>query len=306
MHNTWLFLGAFGALGVAGLSWVMAEKWQQGSTWSWRDIARMAGFEAVLGLSAILYGLGTNGVLARRFTRSVTITDLLSIGLALAVPMILWSQWRSRESKASRIDAEDSPSDFDSSGSILGLQQYSSTRFIEQTENPKIIGARAGVMPRPVNQPARWLEQALPRPCESADESATNEVVVLETTSNIVNIDAEPATPESAGQEQATIPAATFREQLAFLNASWLRIEETGKEVEDWFLSQQKRILAHLERRAGQVQDTHIDFSRDFIEQKIQRVDAEWSSIHKVVREMNQWLESSSAGEELSEATKAG
>ena len=307
MHNTWLFLGAFGALCLAGLLWVMAEKWQQGTKWNQKEIIQIAGFEAALGASAILYGLGTNGVLARKFAKSVTVTDVLSIGVALAVPVILWSLWRQRESQASKPDVNDATSGVASS-SILGLQEYSSARLIHRVPKPtKIIEANAGYVPRPANQPAKWLEQALPQQqSEPADETAKNEVAVLETTSNIVNIDAEPTIAESAAQERATTPAAPFREQLAALNASWQRIEETGKEVEDWFLDQQKRLLAHLERRAGQLQDTPIDYSRDFIEQKIQRVDVEWSLIHRIVREMNYWLESSGSAEGLSEATKAG
>jgi len=307
MHNTWLFLGAFGALCLAGLLWVMAEKWQQGTKWNQKEIIQIAGFEAALGVSAILYGLGTNGVLARKFAKSVTVTDVLSIGVALAVPVILWSLWRPRKSQASKPDVNDAASALASS-SILGLQEYSSARLIHRVPKPtKIIEANAGYVPRPTSQPAKWLEQAFPQQqSEPADETAKNEVAILETTGNIVHIDAEPATAESAAQERATIPVATFREQLTALNASWQRIEETGKEVEDWFLDQQKRLLAHLERRAGQLQDTPIDYSRDFIEQKIQRVDAEWSLIHRIVREMNYWLESSGSSEGLSEATKAG
>jgi len=307
MHNTWLFLGAFGALCLAGLLWVMAEKWQQGTKWNQKEIIQIAGFEAAVGVSAILYGLGTNGVLARKFAKSVTVTDVLSIGVALAVPIILWSLWRPRKLQDSKPDVNDAAPGVDSS-SILGLQEYSSARLIHRAPKPtKIIEANPAYMQRPASQPAKWLELALPQQqSEPADETAKNEVAVLETTSNIVNIDAEPATAESAAQERATIPAATFREQLAALNASWQRIEETGKEVEDWFLDQQKRLLAHLERRAGQLQDTPIDYSRDFIEQKIQRVDVEWSLIHRIVREMNYWLESSGSAEGLSEATQAG
>jgi hypothetical protein len=310
MHNTWLFMGAFGALGFASLLWVMAEKWQHGTKWNQRDIVRLAGFEAALALAAILYGLGTNGVLARRFAKSVTVTDVLSIGVAVAVPLILWSQWRRRELQASKISDEDAApaSKSDSSHSILGLEEYSSARLISRLPKPtKIIEAHPVYEPRAVDQPARWLEQALPRQQSTPTEKPfANEVAMLETTSNIVNIDAEPATPEPAAQERAANPTTTFREQLAALNASWQRIEEAGKEVEDWFLGQQKRVLAHLERRTGQIQDAHIDFSHDFIEQKIQRVDAEWSLIHRAVREMSHWLENSGAGEERSEATKAG
>ena len=312
MHNTWLFLGAFGALGVGGLLWVIAEKWQHGTKWDAKEIARIAGFEALLGLGAIFYGLGTNGVLAKKFARSVTVTDVLSIGVAIAVPIFLWSQWRKGKSKSGRNGVADSASDFNSSRSILGLQRISSPALIDQTVHPtKIIEANARVMLRPITQPAEWLERTLYPGNESKNEPARdtavkNEAAIMETTSNIVNIDAEPGPSESTAQTRTVIPAATFRSLLADMNASWQRIEDTGKEVEEWFQSQQKRVLAHLERHAGAVQDARLDLSRDFIEQKIQLVDAEWIFIHQVVREMNQWLEGSSAAQELSEATKVG
>src|SRR6202000_2612827 len=118
-------------------------------------------------------------------------------------------------------EMNDATSDFQSSRSILGLQEYSSARLIDRAPKPtKIIEATAGYMSRPVSQPATWLEQALPQQENaSTDEPVKNEVAILETTSNIVNIDAEPAMPEPAAQERATIPATTFREQLATLNA---------------------------------------------------------------------------------------
>lgn len=89
-----------------------------------------------------------------------------------------------------------------------------------------------------------------------------------------------------------------FREQLAALNASWHRIETAGKEVEEWFHRQQDRVLAHIERHATGTEDS-IELSRDYLEQRIQHVDAEWFRIHKAVREMNRWLDATAPAGQL-------
>lgn len=100
----------------------------------------------------------------------------------------------------------------------------------------------------------------------------------------------QPMTAPPPAPERPNAPGTTFRDQLYALNASWQRIESTGKEVEDWFQHQQKMVLAHLERPA-RAHDPHMDLSRDFLEQRMGRVDAEWAAIQRTVREIYHWLE---------------
>jgi hypothetical protein len=114
----------------------------------------------------------------------------------------------------------------------------------------------------------------------------------------------QPATGQPPAQERANIPAATFREQLFALNNSWQRIESTSKEVEDWFQRQQKRVMAHMERPVGKSYDNHVDLSRDFLEQRMDRVDAEWAAIHQTVRDLYRWLENGNSEREVPQETK--
>ncbi|HYK38138.1 hypothetical protein [Alloacidobacterium sp.] len=100
----------------------------------------------------------------------------------------------------------------------------------------------------------------------------------------------QPMAAPPSSPERPSAPGTTFRDQLYALNASWQRIESTGKEVEDWFQQQQKMVLAHLERPARS-HDPHMDLSRDFLEQRMGRVDGEWAAIQRTVREIYHWLE---------------
>ncbi len=352
LHTSWLFAGLFGALGLAGLMWVMAEKWQQGSEWNRHDAIWMAGFEGSLLCGAVLYRIGTNGVLARKFAISGGIADVLGLGLALAVPVVLWLQWQRPNQKASEQDEDDdSVPSAHFSRTILGLQDYSPAspiNRVSKSEESIAAVAPAAVQP-PINQPAEWLQRSFHKQNEPAKEQTRSETTAMENM-NILNLDAQPVTtqPETARvplrttqavtpqtpaverlmhqtysappvaaqpiapqpvsaqpvmsptmpqeapaptQERATIPAATFREQLFALNASWQRIEATGKEVEDWFQRQQKLVMAHLERPAAKSRDSHVELSRDFLEQRMDKVDAEWAAIHQTVREIHRWLE---------------
>jgi hypothetical protein len=140
--------------------------------------------------------------------------------------------------------------------------------------------------PESASQPVSWQDnvvqqQPLPVPAAATEGSNTMD------NSNVINV-----APETAHASQPSAPAGGFREQLAALNASWQRIETSGKEVEEWFHRQQDRVLAHIERHATGGVDDAAELSRDYLEQRIQSVDAEWFRIHKAVRDMNRWLDS--------------
>ncbi len=336
MHNTWLFLAAFGTLGVASILWVAAEKWQQGSKWNRRDALWMLGFISLLGGSAILYGLGTNGALARKFARSGTFADVLGIGLIIAVPIILWLRWRRRDLKSSQDDDEGLISSPDFPRSVLGLQDTSAeaNHHVAKTKRFHIADTFAVVKP-PVSQPAEWLEGTFREQSALTKKLTRNEAVIMEDR-DFLNIGAQSLiSQERAGQpltaqpfadqlpvertftsqmaalptrtqDKEMLPPATFREQLFALNASWQRIEETGKEVEDWFQHQQKRVLAHLERHPGKDRERQIELSRDFLDRRMEKVDAEWAAIHRTIREINRWLENSNSGKEAVEETQVG
>jgi hypothetical protein len=374
MHTTGLYAGVFAALGLAGLLWVMAEKWQNGSEWDRQDVIWMISFEALLALSAILYRVGANSTVTRKFAMAGAMADVFGIGVALSVPAILWFHWHKPSPKKKRREDEDSLSTFQYSRTILGLQDYSPPPsppppapvlpVVEPKESTTAEPLAA--MQLPVSQPAGWLEQTLQEheQSEKKEEQPSNEAIVMENM-NILSIDSQPQTstqqpaqaqpePEPAASQPFAAPplavqsaaavepmmsqsytpqpaapqpvatqapayrptaapppaperpntsATNFRDQLFALNNSWQRIESTGKEVEDWFQSQQRRVMAHLERPIAKGRD-NVDFSRDFLEQRMERIDAEWAAIHQTVRNLYRWLENGSLEKEAPQESK--
>jgi len=353
MHTTGLFLGVFAALGLAGLLWVIAEKWQRRSPWDRRDVIWMAVFEAFLMLCAFFYRAGTNSEFARRFAMSRTIADVLGIGVAIAVPIILWSRWNGPKQLIARRDEEESFSHAHSR-TILGLQDYSPpvSQASPLPERKHLIEAQDfAVLKPPVGNPAESIQEPSHPPSEPEEEQIRSEATVMDNLS-ISNINEQPTTPQPAAAqpetpqpyapapatpqpfaaqpapsqystppqpissqpptptmappmpERPSSPSATFREQLYALNASWHHIEETGKEVEQWFQLQQRRVMAHLERPATKSHDIHPDLSRDFLERKMDQVDDEWAAIHRTVRDMYRWLENGNGDKTVPQESK--
>ena len=371
MHTTGLYAGVFAALGLAGLLWVVAEKWQNGSEWDRQDVIWMICFEALLALSAILYRAGANSTVTRKFAMAGAMADVFGIGVALSVPAILWFHWHKPVQKKRKRDDEESFSSLHFSQTILGLQDYSpppsppSAPILRVTEPRESIAAEPiAVTPPLVSQAAMRLEKTRQEQSEKKEEQSSNEAIVMENM-NILSIDSQPQTsthqpaqaqpeatpaasqpfavPPSAVQPAAAVepvmsqpytpqpaapqpmasqppayqpmtaqplaperpgmPATNFRDQLFALNNSWQRIESTGKEVEDWFQSQQRRVMAHLERPIAKGRD-NVDFSRDFLEQRMERIDAEWAAIHQTVRNLYRWLENGSLEKEAPQESK--
>jgi hypothetical protein len=366
MHTTSLYAGVFATLGIAGLLWVMAEKWQTDSDWNNQDVIWMASFEALLALSAIIYRMGAQSTVTRKFAMAGAMADAFGIGVVLSVPAILWFHWHKPVPKKKKRIDEDSISSFHVSRTILGLQDYSPPPspppppvLLPPESKPTIAVATSALVLPAVNQPAAPIEKTVQEQIEKKEEQPSNEAIVMENMNNILSIiDSQPAstqpaqtqpeptpvasqpftvppsapvepvmsqsfTPQPAApQPMATqspayqpmtaqppasdrpgTPSTNFRDQLFALNNSWQRIESTGKEVEDWFQNQQKRVMAHMERPIAKGRD-HVDFSRDFLEQRMERIDAEWATIHQTVRNLYRWLENGSLEKEAPQETK--
>jgi hypothetical protein len=335
MHsNVWLVAGAFGALAVAGLLWVIAEKWQMRSEWSVEDELWMIGFGAVLGLGALLYRAATQGAMARRFAMSRNVADVIGVGIVLAVPVVLWFRWHEMMQNNNDDMEEERALRIHSSPTILGLGDFSPPA--PAPLNGAVDAKESALVEAAAIQPAARLERAEGKLDEFAKEQPGNEIITMENPDNLRTngqpaqyegdhpAASEPIKPQAAiaeplmahsfpnqpvsqqqrtsqqpaAEERSSVPAASFRDQLSVLNASWNYIEEAGKEIEDWFQLQQKRVFAHLERPAAKTQENQAELSHDFLEQKMNKVDAEWAAIHRTVREMYRWLENGNAEKE--------
>gem|GEM_PF-4909304 len=242
LHNTWIFVAVFASLGIAGFLWVLIEHWRQQMAWTWQAALRMAYLEGMLFACTLLYGLGTNGVIARKAPSSVTISDVLGIAVVLALPFVVWKQWRVEDNHRS--------------SSIFGLESRPTAEPGTQLEKP--------LQPQPVKSPIVKTEEYRP-------------------------MTARPG----------------FREQLSALNASWQSIEGSSKEIERWFRQQQQRVVAHLERRAPGNETAEM-LDGNFVEARIQNVDAEWARIQQIVHEMGRWLENAPPVNQLEKNVKVG
>jgi hypothetical protein len=71
--------------------------------------------------TAVLYGMGTNGILARRYPKAAPISDALALGFVLALPVVAWSRMQRRQAEEAE-HAKSQPTRRDP-GLILGLSE---------------------------------------------------------------------------------------------------------------------------------------------------------------------------------------
>jgi hypothetical protein len=327
----------------------------------------MAGFVALLGLSALFYRAATFSATARGFAMTGRIADVLGVGIVAAVPIILWFRWHGLIQKASDEHSDESPSRVRPARTILGLHDYSpppltSTNGVADTkesiapevalvmqplasvettpdkqnelpiepprnETMEMDNLNPGMgdgQPQPTQPTYAQPENAQPpaQPPAAPQPAVTGPMMSHSFPTQPVPTPmspqqpmqaqpmqpAQPPMPQSVTQpsspERPNVPAVSFRDQLYALNARWQQIEESGREIEDWFQRQQRRVFAHLERPSAKAHESHVELSQDFLEQKMNKVDAEWAAIHQTVREMYRWLENGNSEKETAQQTK--
>jgi hypothetical protein len=66
MHTTWLFLAVFATVWFGCLLWMQIERHRRRIDFTRREAFWIEGFTVLMFAMAVLYGLGTNGILARR------------------------------------------------------------------------------------------------------------------------------------------------------------------------------------------------------------------------------------------------
>jgi hypothetical protein len=95
MHTTWLFLVVFATVWLGCLLWMQIERNRRGIHFSRREALWIVGFTlSVFGI-AMMYGVGTNGILAYRFPGIVPVSDFLAVAFILVLPLAVWS-WLDR------------------------------------------------------------------------------------------------------------------------------------------------------------------------------------------------------------------
>ena len=88
MHTTWFFFSVFSAVWLTSLLWMLMESRRRKLGFSWQEAHWMGWITLSVFSTAVLYGLGTNGILARRYPKIVTASDVFAAGFLLALPVI--------------------------------------------------------------------------------------------------------------------------------------------------------------------------------------------------------------------------
>jgi len=287
MHNTWFFLYVFLAVWVTVLVWGFVVRRRLELPSGLREFYFMGWISLSVFSTAVLYGMGTNGIMARRFPKAAPAADALAIGFVLALPVIAWARLqRQREEQ----EIEEQPSPYRRVHSSLGLfDNESSARLLEK---PEVRGVAVGENPFglklvPAEPPSMLAITTTDRLIKSAEMPAVANSE--ETVNRSNNMDTTIQASATAVAEEKGIDG--FRDHLKALNQSWATIEGTGREIEQWFDQQRQTAIDHLEKHPGiRRQQAPLNLSGDFLHERVKTVDAEWARIRKSALEICRWF----------------
>lgn len=283
MHNTWFFFVVFFAVWAAVLLWFAIEKWRNRLKDGTREFVWIAGITLAIFFLAVLYGIGTNGLLARYFPYSVAISDVVAMGFILALPIFIWFKLERQEDEDIDTIPRRPNLSYQSAHGVLGLGELgSSARLVE-------------VKPE---KPSSWMEPTpvIPPQANNTIPKVNEEMSTLTTIGNALNHDVslERNTTTATVDLPRTETVRTvsgFREHMRALNSGWANIEKIGLDIEKWFDQQRHKALLHLETHPGMRQaEPPLALSRDFLNEKLAAVDAEWATIRKAALEICEWF----------------
>ena len=319
MHSTWLFFGVFAAVWLACLLWMQIERYRRGLSFSRRQAYWIAGLTVAVSAAAVLYGLGTNGILAQRLPGIVPVSDVLALGFLLALPLVAWS-------RLGRLQEEQEDAEADGEGTaaprprgILGLNdEESNARLIERLSRIEVKTvelAPAAQIFHPelpsehtmasVNQLMETAEApvvpqyAAPEPAlpqHATTEPAVSQYAAPEMSAP-TSLSAPTATPSSVppvtstAAQSASTGVVEFRDHLAAMNQSWQRIEATRREIEEWFEQRRRQAIARLDMHPGMRSSAiESDLFQNFPDDKLASVDAEWAEIRRAALGISRWF----------------
>jgi hypothetical protein len=288
LHDTWLFLYVFLGGWSIVLIWGLLERRRLKLRVGRREVLWMGWMSLSVVSIAILYGMGTNGVVARRYPKVVPVSDALALGFVLALPVFAWSRLQRRA--AEREAQEPIP--------IPVPRRPHSTLHLN--DDDVIVEPRArfqelyqGRLVPP--QEGIALTSSHPPVPDAGAVIAIDRLIETATYSAASQTEAAPAQePVAAAAPAAPVAAAisstqTFRENLQALNESWARIERTGMEIGEWLEQQRAEVMARLEKHPGlRKSDAYV--SKDFLNEKLAVVDGEWEAIRRAALEITRWF----------------
>jgi hypothetical protein len=290
MHTTWLFFGVFAAVWLISLLWMLIERRRLGFGFNLREAYWMGWISLSVFSVAVLYGVGTNGLLTQRFPEVVAISDLLAIGFMLSLPVLAWSQLH----RAGPPESEDEVAVLPRRNrGILGLSDNEAgAHLMENFSRLKVVQ----VEPLPSVQifhpevADEHTKVTVDRLIERAELPTMSQASGVQSLPPLIEERSLPA-PQPAPQNAATKGVEHFRDNLTTLNISWRRIETIGAEIEQWFDQQRRQAIAHLEMPPGlRGPELSLNLSRDFPGEKLAAVDIEWAEIRRAALEISRWF----------------
>ncbi len=319
MHTTWLFLVVFAAVWLGCLLWMQIERHRRGLNFSRREGWWIVGFTLLVFGVAVLYGVGTNGILAHRSPGIVPVSDFLAVGFILCVPLAAWS-W------LDRLQEDQEAAEFDEDSSVggrsrgfLGLDdEVTNARLVESLSRVEIkpvdlLPAVQAFHPEAPGENAQAAATLLIETAEAvvpARESTppvaiTTPVASVTPAASISPVaPVAPMTPAPTTSVEPVItpvPAASvqpaetgiqaFRHHLAAMNDGLRRIEAIRGEIDEWFELRRREALAHLDMhpamRTSAIEKALFD---NFPNEKLAAVDAQWTEIRSAAFEINRWF----------------
>jgi len=295
MHTTWLFFGVFAAVLLACLLWMEIERRRRRISFSRHEAYWMIAFTIAVSAIAVLYGLGTNGILARRFPGVIPVSDFVAVAFVLALPLAVW--FRLDRLQEEQEDAElESESYISDRRGFLGLSNdITDARLVESLSKLEVkpvdlLPAAQAFHPEVPSEEAKAAASHLIR---SAQAPASQALVPAAPPAEI----GPPQVSALAPVSDLTVgPALTgidgFRKHLAVMTGSWQRIETVRGEIDDWFERRRQEAIAHLDMHPG-IRPAALEkgLFENFPGEKLAAVDAEWAEIRKAVFEINRWFE---------------
>lgn len=303
MHTTWLFFGVFGVVWLACLVWMQIERHRRGIEFARREAFWIAGFTILIFAIAVLYGLGTNGVLASRFPGIVPVSDIVALGIIFVLPLAAWSRLDrlQEEQEDAELCGED-PAPGRSQG-FLGLNDdATNTRLVESLSRLEVkpVELHPAVHAFHPEVPSEPPNAEVSRLSESADEPEPAVAQAPESSPPSAGTAIAPAGPSlpavAAASNALEKPSGAdmegFRHRLAAMNQSWQRIEAVRCEIDDWFEQRSREAIARLDaHREMGTSAVEKSLFQDFPPDKLASIDAEWAEIYQAVLDMSRWFD---------------
>jgi hypothetical protein len=327
LHNTWLFLYVFLVVWMIVLVWSLFERNRLKLGVSRREVYWLGWMSTAITSVAVLYGVGTNGLMAVRYPIAVPVSDGVALAFVLSLPIFAWSRMQQRSVEA--VTEEDElVAEPRAALSMLHLNDEqlftrARARFQEPLMEPILQQPQEGfalpnLLTAAPNAKAmaavdRLLESAVTatRQLEIVAEPITMSItermpevitppvarrpeIVVEPVTASVSL--EPSAPSASIAPVATASATVapltedFRENLGLMNSAWGRIENAGKEIDHWFEEQRRQVIARLETHPGARGQSLTSTPENFLNEKLSAVDADWLVIRHSALEIARWF----------------